>query len=56
MSTTVSTEQEFDCELQGFKLFKGLKINDKYSVGSCIGKGCYGSVFKVQNSTQAIKI
>ena len=56
MSTVGNTEQEFDCELQGFKLLKGLKINNKYLVGSCIGKGCYGSVFKVQGSKHAIKI
>ena len=56
MSTIGNTEQEFDYEFQGFNFLKGLKINDKYLVGSCIGKGCYGSVFKVQDSKHAIKI
>ena len=42
--------QEFDCEFRGFKSMMGLKINDgKYTIGSCIGEGCFGWVFQVKD-------
>ena len=49
-------DQVIDCKFQGLKSLKGQNIHDKYTVGSCIGIGCFGSVFKVQNSDNVIKI
>jgi len=48
--------QVINCRLQGFKSLKGQLINNKYTVGSCIGRGCYGYVFKIEDSQNVIKI
>ena len=48
--------QVIDCGFKGFKSLKGKLINGKYTVGSCIGTGCFGCVFKIIDSQNVIKI
>ena len=35
---------------------KGVEINGKHTIGSCIGVGSFGKVFKVQDTPNVIKI
>ena len=56
MDIDSKNSQVFDCEFKGFQKMKGLQINQKHTVGSCIGAGSFGRVFKLKDTKCVIKI
>ena len=42
-----NTYQKIDCKMLGYKSIKGYTIDGKHTIGSRIGVGGFGMIFKV---------